>query len=65
MKRSGSPLPLPARAASDLIQPRAAMPLHDGANPLTRGTARQFTEAMAATSPVRVLVATPGEPLRF
>jgi L-ascorbate metabolism protein UlaG (beta-lactamase superfamily) len=54
-----------AWAVKDLIRPRAVIPMHYGANPLTRGTARQFSEAMGANSPVRVFVATPGEPLRF
>ena len=53
-----------SRRPEDLIKPRAVIPMQFGANPLTRGTARQFNEAMGSTGPVRVLVATPGEPLR-
>ena len=37
---------------------------HDGANPLTRGTAREVTDAMGA-SVVRLMVATPGQALAF
>ncbi len=58
----------PADAAwvvNDLLRPKAVIPMHYGANPLTRGTAQQFTDALGAASPVRVLVARPGEPIRF
>jgi len=58
----------PADAAwvvNDLLRPKAVIPMHYGANPLTRGTAQQFTDALGAASPVRVLVAKPGEPIRF
>lgn len=56
-----------AWAARDLIRPRAVIPMHYGANPLARGTAQQFRDAMAAGggSPVQVHVATPGVPLRY
>jgi L-ascorbate metabolism protein UlaG (beta-lactamase superfamily) len=56
-----------AWAVKDLIQPKAVIPMHYGANPLAKGTAAQFTAAMAQgpASPVKVLVATPGQALRF
>jgi L-ascorbate metabolism protein UlaG (beta-lactamase superfamily) len=53
-----------AWAVKELIRPRAVIPMHYGANPLAKGTAAQFVEAMG-TSAVRVLVATPGEALSF
>lgn len=53
-----------AWAASSMLKPRAVIPMHYGANPLTKGTAQQFVEAMGA-SPIRVLVPKPGEALSF
>lgn len=53
-----------AWAVKELIRPKAVIPMHYGTNPLARGTAAQFVEAMGS-SPVRVLVATPGQPLSF
>lgn len=53
-----------AWAVKTLIKPRAVIPMHYGANPLATGTARAFVEAMG-DAPVKVIVARPGEPLRF
>jgi L-ascorbate metabolism protein UlaG (beta-lactamase superfamily) len=53
-----------AWAVKELIRPQAVIPMHYGTNPLARGTAAQFVEAMGPSA-VRVLVATPGQPLRF
>lgn len=53
-----------AWAVKELIRPKAVIPMHYGSNPLARGTAAQFVEAMG-TSPVRVRVAAPGQPLPF
>jgi L-ascorbate metabolism protein UlaG (beta-lactamase superfamily) len=53
-----------AWAVKELIRPKAVIPMHYGTNPLARGTAAQFVEAMGSST-VRVLVATPGEPLKF
>ena len=53
-----------AWAVKELIRPKAVIPMHYGANPLTKGTAQQFVEAMGAGG-ATVRVATPGEPLRF
>ncbi|MDT7833851.1 metal-dependent hydrolase [Aquabacterium sp. OR-4] len=53
-----------AWAVKELIRPAAVIPMHYGANPLARGTAQAFVEAMGA-SPVRVIVAVPGAPMRF
>ena len=53
-----------AWAVKELIRPKAVIPMHYGTNPLARGTAAQFVEAMGASA-VRVLVATPGQPLAF
>jgi hypothetical protein len=38
--------------------------MHYGANPLAKGTAKEFVDAMGS-SPVKVIVAVPGAPLRF
>jgi L-ascorbate metabolism protein UlaG (beta-lactamase superfamily) len=53
-----------AWAVKELIKPKAVVPMHYGANPLARGTADQFRVAMGE-SPVRVVVAVPGQALRF
>jgi hypothetical protein len=39
--------------------------MHYGANPLAKGTAKEFVEAMGTTSPVKVIVAVPGTAMRF
>ena len=54
-----------AWAVKELIQPKAVIPMHYGANPLAKGTAKEFVEAMGPTSPVKVIVAVPGTALRF
>ena len=38
--------------------------MHYGANPLAKGTAKEFVDAMGA-SPIKVLVAEPGVALLF
>lgn len=53
-----------AWAVKELIRPKAVIPMHYGASPLTRGTAKEFVEAMGRSS-IRVLVAVPGQPLKF
>ena len=53
-----------AWAVKELIKPKAVIPMHYGTNPLAKGTAAQFTEAMG-TSAVRVTVAVPGQPLAY
>ncbi len=54
-----------AWAVKDLLRPKAVIPMHYGANPLAKGTAQQFVDAMGPGSGVQVHVAKPGEPLRF
>lgn len=54
-----------AWAVKTLIKPKAVIPMHYGTNPLARGTAQQFIDAMGGDSPVRVLVPKPGEVLAF
>lgn len=56
-----------AWAVKHLIKPRAVIPMHYGANPLAKGTARQFVDAMneGGTAGVRVIVAVPGQALKF
>jgi L-ascorbate metabolism protein UlaG (beta-lactamase superfamily) len=53
-----------AYAARELVKPKVVIPMHYGTNPMARGTPAQFIEAMAG-SPVRVIVATPGQALSF
>lgn len=53
-----------AWAVKDMLRPRAVIPMHYGANPLAKGTAREFTVAMGA-SDIQVHVAVPGQPLKF
>lgn len=54
-----------AWAVNTLIRPKAVIPMHYGANPLARGTPQQFSEALGSGGPVRAIVATPGQALRF
>lgn len=53
-----------AWAVKDLIRPKAVMPMHYGTNPLARGTAQEFVQAMGASG-IRVIVPTPGQVLKF
>ena len=53
-----------AWAVKELIRPKAVIPMHYGANPLARGTAKEFVDAMGQT-PVKVLVAVPGQAIQF
>jgi len=53
-----------AWAATQLIKPRVVIPMHYGANPLAKGTAKEFVDAMAP-GPVKVIVAVPGQALDF
>ena len=53
-----------AWAVKELIKPKAVIPMHYGTNPLAKGTAKEFVEAMGG-SPIRVIVATPGQALSF
>jgi L-ascorbate metabolism protein UlaG (beta-lactamase superfamily) len=53
-----------AWAVKELLRPKAVIPMHYGANPLTRGTAKEFVDAMGS-SPIRVIVAVPGQPIAF
>ncbi len=54
-----------AWAVKELIRPKAVIPMHYGANPLAKGTAREFVEAMGPDGAVKVIVATPGQVLSF
>jgi L-ascorbate metabolism protein UlaG (beta-lactamase superfamily) len=53
-----------AWAVKELLKPKAVVPMHYGANPLTKGTAQEFVQAMGASA-VRVIVAQPGVALSF
>ena len=54
-----------AHAVNVLLRPRAVIPMHYGANPLARGTAQQFIDALGPQGAAKVHVAVPGQPLRF
>lgn len=53
-----------AWAVKELLKPKAVIPMHYGANPLAKGTAAQFIEALGASG-IRVNVAVPGQPLSY
>lgn len=53
-----------AWAVKELLRPKAVIPMHYGVNPLARGTAKEFVDAMG-TSAIRVIVAVPGQPISF
>jgi L-ascorbate metabolism protein UlaG (beta-lactamase superfamily) len=53
-----------AYAVRELIRPKAVIPMRYGANPLAKGTAKEFVDAMGS-SPVKVIVAEPGQILLF
>ena len=53
-----------AYALRELIKPKAAIPMHYGANPLAKGTAAEFLKAMEGAA-VRVIVPKPGEAVLF
>ena len=53
-----------AWAIKELIRPQAVIPMHYGTNPLARGTAKEFVEAMGSSA-IRVIIAVPGEPIAF
>ncbi len=53
-----------AWAVNEFIKPRFVIPMHYGTNPAAKGTAKQFTEAMAGSA-VKVFVAVPGQALMF
>jgi L-ascorbate metabolism protein UlaG (beta-lactamase superfamily) len=53
-----------AFAVRELIKPEAVMPMHYGANPLAKGTAKEFVDAMG-TGPVKIIVPEPGVPVIF
>jgi L-ascorbate metabolism protein UlaG (beta-lactamase superfamily) len=53
-----------AYAVKELLKPKAVIPMHYGTNPLAKGTAREFIDAMG-TSPIRVIVPEPGQVVGF
>jgi len=53
-----------AWAVTQLIKPRVVIPMHYGANPLAKGTAKEFVDAMGP-GPIKVIVAVPGQALDF
>ena len=53
-----------AWAVTQMIKPRVVIPMHYGANPLAKGTAKEFVDAMGR-GPIKVIVAVPGEAIDF
>lgn len=53
-----------AWAVTQMIKPRVVIPMHYGANPLAKGTAKEFVDAMG-DSPIKVIVAVPGQGIDF
>ena len=53
-----------AWAVTQLLKPRAVIPMHYGTNPLAKGTAKEFVDAMGASA-IKVIVAVPGQTLEF
>jgi L-ascorbate metabolism protein UlaG (beta-lactamase superfamily) len=53
-----------AFAVKELLKPKAVIPMHYGTNPLAKGTAREFLDAMG-TSAIRVIVPEPGQVVGF
>ena len=53
-----------AYATRELIKPKYAIPMHYGANPLGKGTPKEYTEALG-DAPVKVFPLKPGEKVDF
>lgn len=54
-----------AYAVTDMLKPRYVIPMHYGANPLAKGTPKEFTDALGSGHAVKVIVATPGQTHSF
>lgn len=54
-----------AYAVTAMLKPRFVIPMHYGANPLTKGTPKEFTDALGTGHAVKVIVATPGQTHSF
>ncbi len=53
-----------AYATKEWLKPRTVIPMHYGANPLTKGTAPQFQQALG-NAPVKLIALKPGEKAEF
>lgn len=53
-----------AHATREWLRPKTVIPMHFGTNPLAKGTAEQFRQALGDT-PTRLLVLKPGERAEF
>lgn len=53
-----------AHATREWIKPKYAIPMHYGANPLTKGTAEEYIKALG-NAPVKVFPIKPGEKVSF
>jgi L-ascorbate metabolism protein UlaG (beta-lactamase superfamily) len=53
-----------AYAVNEMLKPKAVIPMHYGANPLAKGTPKEFVDALGASAS-KVFVAVPGVALSF
>ena len=53
-----------AWAVKEMIRPKTVIPMHYGTNPLAKGTAKEFSDAMGASA-IKVIVAVPGQGITF
>jgi L-ascorbate metabolism protein UlaG (beta-lactamase superfamily) len=53
-----------AYATRELLKPRFAIPMHYGANPLGKGTAQEYAQALGAAA-VTIFPLKPGEKAEF
>jgi len=49
-----------AYAVRELLKPKVVMPMHYGTNPLAKGTAKEFADAMAGSG-IKIIAPQPGE----
>jgi L-ascorbate metabolism protein UlaG (beta-lactamase superfamily) len=54
-----------AWAVTEMLKPRHVIPMHYGANPLTKGTPKEFATALGDKSPAKLHVPAPGQALSF
>jgi L-ascorbate metabolism protein UlaG (beta-lactamase superfamily) len=53
-----------AYATKEWLKPRVVIPMHYGANPLAKGTAPQFQQALG-NAPVKLITLKPGDKAEF
>ena len=53
-----------AYATRELIKPKFAMPMHYGSNPLAKGTAAEYVQAMSGSA-TKIFTPEPGQKIDF